>query len=109
VAVSFEAFVFPSRKSDRPGEIIVNVTQHMEVTFNWTLEKISDRWKVVGAGLKSKKVKLPVWLKILFVVIGIVIVAGIVLGLFGALIGVAAGVIGVVVAILVALFGSTGA
>jgi hypothetical protein len=109
VAVSFEAFVFPSRKSDRPGEIIVNVTQHMEVTFNWTLEKISDRWKVVGAGLKSKKVKLPVWLKILFVVIGIVIVAGIVLGLFGALIGVAAGVIGVVVAILIALFGSTGA
>jgi hypothetical protein len=108
-AVSFEAFVFPSRKSDRPGEIIVNVTQHMEVTFNWTLRKISGRWKVVGAGLKSKKVKLPVWLKILFVVIGIVIVAGIVLSLLGALIGVAAGIIGVVVAILAALFGSTGA
>lgn len=109
VAVSFEAFVFPSRRSDRPGEIIVNVTQHMEVTFNWALEKISGRWKVVGAGLKSKKVKLPVWLKILFVAIGIVIVAGIVLGLFGALIGVAAGIIGVVVAILAALFGSAGA
>jgi hypothetical protein len=109
VAVSFEAFVFPSRKSDRPGEIIVNVTQHMEVTFNWALEKISGRWKVVGAGLESKKIKLPAWLKILFVAIGVVIVAGIVLGLFGALVGVAAGIIGVIAAILVALFGSTGA
>lgn len=109
VAVTFEAFVFPSRKSDRPGEIIVNVTQHMEVTFNWALRKTAGRWKVVGAGLESKKVRLPVWLKILFAVIGVVIVAGIVLGFLGALVGVAAGVIGVVVAILAAVFGSTGA
>jgi hypothetical protein len=109
VAVSFEAFVFPSRKSDRPGEIIVNVTRHMEVTFNWVLEKTARRWKVVGSGLEKIKVKLPVWLKILFIAIGVVIVAGIVLGLLGALVGVAAGVIGVVVAILAAVFGSTGA
>jgi hypothetical protein len=109
VAVTFEAFVFPSRKSDRPGEIIVNVTQHMEVTFNWSLRETAGRWKVVGAGLESKKLKLPVWLKILFIAIGVVIVAGIVLGLLGALIGVAAGVIGVIVAILAAVFGSTGA
>lgn len=58
VAVSFEAFIFPSRKSDRPNVIIVNVTQHMEVTFNWQLKKIAGRWKVVGAGLKRKKVVL---------------------------------------------------
>jgi hypothetical protein len=109
VAVSFEAFIFPSRKSDRPGEVIVNVTQHMEVTFNWSLAKTAGRWKVVGAGLESKKVKLPLWLKILFIAIGVVIVAGIVLGLLGALVGVAAGIIGVIVAILVAVFGSTGA
>ncbi|UCE27195.1 MAG: hypothetical protein JSW52_00105, partial [Candidatus Coatesbacteria bacterium] len=109
VAVSFEAFVFPSTKSDRPGEIIVNVTRHMEVTFNWALEKTAGRWKVVGAGLERKKVKLPVWLKVLFIVIGVVIVAGVVLGLLGALVGVAAGIIGVIVAILAAVFGSTGA
>jgi uncharacterized Zn finger protein (UPF0148 family) len=58
VAVSFEAFIFPSGKSDRPNVIVVNVTQHMEVTFNWQLKKIGGRWKVVGAGLKRKKVVL---------------------------------------------------
>jgi hypothetical protein len=58
VAVSFEAFIFPSQKSDKPNVIVVNVTQHMEVTFDWRLKKIGGRWKVVGAGLKRKKVVL---------------------------------------------------
>ncbi|UCE27713.1 MAG: hypothetical protein JSW52_02870, partial [Candidatus Coatesbacteria bacterium] len=58
VAVSFEAFIFPSQKSDKPNVIVVNVTQHMEVTFDWRLKKIAGRWKVVGAGLKRKKVVL---------------------------------------------------
>jgi|GEM_PF-1103082 len=58
VAVSFEAFIFPSQKSDKPNVIVVNVTQHMEVTFDWRLKKIAGRWRVVGAGLKRKKVVL---------------------------------------------------
>ncbi len=52
VAVSFEAFIFPSRKSDRPGTFTVNVTQHTDVTFDWSLNKIGGRWKIVGAELK---------------------------------------------------------
>jgi len=54
VAVSFEAFIFPSQGPARPGVIVVNVTQHMEVTFNWLLRKINGKWKIVGAGLKVR-------------------------------------------------------
>ncbi len=109
VAVTFEAFVFPSRKSDRPGEIIVNVTQHMEVTFNWSLRKTAGRWKVAGAGLESKRVKLPTWLKILFISIAVIILAGAVLGILGSLIGVGAAFIAIIVGVIAAIYGSTGA
>jgi len=109
LAISFEAFVFPSQKSDRRREIIVNVTQHMDVTFSWSLAKSGGSWKITGAGLKRQKVKLPLWLKIMFIAIAVVIVGGVVLGLLGSLIGVAAAFIAVIAGVLATVFGSAGA